>query len=115
MKTNPFKHRPLLKGEIWDARVSAITEYGAFVKMGSVENHLGLIHISSLAEDIIQPPVSEFIENVVGPVGSRVRVKVQHVEFKGSRRVQVRLIEVLARESIDEVRGRALERHTIEE
>lgn len=110
MMKQPFAATPLFEGDVWEGRVSKIEPYGAFVKLGVVENHVGLVHISTLAEEKVENDLANYVESVVGPVGTLVRVQVLRLEFKGVRRVSLRLVEVVSQETIEEVQARALER-----
>ena len=96
-----FPSRELVQGDEWDGLVAKITEYGAFVRMGH-EQHYGLLHISSLSDERIED-VSTFIEDAVGPVGSRVRVKVKRLQVKGVRKVSLELLDVVSRQHMEDV------------
>ena len=81
----------LVPGSERDGLVSKITDYGCFVKLAN-ENRMGLVHISTLApERLEKEEVPEFIESQIGPVGSKVRVKVMSVGYRGQKRISLQL------------------------
>ena len=97
-----FRRRELESGAIWEGRVSEITHFGAFVRMGH-EQHMGLIHVSTLFTERVEPEeAAEAIEEAVGPVGAQVRVLVKSTEYRGAPRVSLTLLEVLNRQSREE-------------
>ncbi len=68
------------------------------------EQHQGLIHISTLSDERLdRGEVSGFIEREVGPVGSKVRVQVLGVDYKGRRRVSLKLIDVVSKQRMEQV------------
>ena len=97
-----FRRRELESGAIWEGRVSEITHFGAFVRMGH-EQHMGLIHVSTLFTERVEPEeAAEAIEEAVGPVGALVRVLVKSTQYRGAPRVSLTLLEVLNRQSREE-------------
>ena len=101
-----FAQRELEEGAEWQGLISRITEYGAFVTLGH-EQHQGLLHISSLTPERIDPEdVPRYVEKSVGPVGSRVKVLVKSLQFKPKgrgKRVSLELIEALPKQDLDEL------------
>mmetsp|Transcript_26127 Transcript_26127/g.43181 ORF Transcript_26127/g.43181 Transcript_26127/m.43181 type:complete len:173 (+) Transcript_26127:51-569(+) len=98
-----FTTRELEVGAVWEGRVSQITDYGCFVRLG-VQQHVGLIHVSQVASERIEKDqVPSFMEERVGPVGSKVRVEVLGLSFKGTKRVRLSLLEVLSTENVEEL------------
>ena len=86
-----------------DGLVSKITDYGCFVKLAN-ENRMGLVHISTLApERLEKEEVPEFIESQIGPVGSKVRVKVTSVGYRGQKRVSLQLLDVISKQHIEDI------------
>jgi len=101
----------LWEGAEWDGRVAEITNFGCFVQLTKqgVVRHRGLVHISTLVSDRMeQDLVKEYIESKVGPIGSKVRVRVDSLEFKGQRRVALKLLDVLDKQSAEEIAARAV-------
>ena len=97
-----FRTRELELGAVWEGRVSEITHFGAFVRMGH-EQHMGLIHVSSLlTERVEQHLATEAVEEAVGPVGAQVRVLVKSLQYKGTPRVSLTLLDVINRQSREE-------------
>merc|ERR1711924_362592 len=95
--------RPLMEGAEWEGLVSKITDYGFFVRMGD-EQHMGLVHVSSLCEERLDTEdVPDFIEETVGPVGSKVRVQVLSLQFKGKKRVSLQLLDVISRDQMEDI------------
>ena len=48
-----FQREELEEGAEWEGTVSKIVDYGCFVRLGT-EQHMGLIHISSLSKERIE-------------------------------------------------------------
>ena len=93
----------LVPGSERDGLVSKITDYGCFVKLAN-ENRMGLVHISTLApERLEKEEVPEFIESQIGPVGSKVRVKVMSVGYRGQKRVSLQLLDVISKQHIEDI------------
>lgn len=64
----------------------------------------GLIHISSLTVEKMEPAeVSAFVEEQVGPVGSRVRVLVKSLSYKKAKRISLELIETMPKQDLDDL------------
>lgn len=98
-----FDQRDLVVGEEWEGLISKITEYGCFVKMGH-EGHMGLVHIRTLAQERLEREIiPEWIEETVGPVGSKVMVEVQSLKFKGEKRISLRLLDVIKKQHMDDL------------
>ena len=99
-----YQPRELRTGEEWEGLVSKITDYGAFVKLGH-EQHMGLLHVSSLSpeERLDRAEVAAWIEEVLGPIGSKVRVLVDSLEYRGTKRVSLRLLEVVSKQRMDDL------------
>ena len=53
---------------------------------------------SGLAQD-----VPDFIEETVGPVGSKVQVEVLRLTFKGQKKTSLRLLDVMTRQRMEDV------------
>lgn len=47
--------------------------------------------------------VAQWIEDEVGPVGSKVKVMIQQVERAGQKRVSLKLLDVIRRERMEDV------------
>lgn len=95
--------RELTEGSEWEGMVSKITDYGCFVRMGH-EQHMGLLHVSSLASERMEKEaVRDFVEQTVGPVGSKVRVMVLSMSFKGNKRVSLQLLDVISRQQMEDI------------
>ncbi len=62
-------------GEIYDAKVTRVEKYGAFVEL--FEGTEGLLHVSKIAHERIENPAS------VLKLGDIVRVKVTEIDEKG--------------------------------
>ena len=78
----------LSEGSEWEGQVEEITDFGCFVRLGrlGVQRHRGLLHVSGLSEERLEPAaVPDYVEETVGPVGSKVRVLVRSLEYKGRR------------------------------
>lgn len=98
-----FEPTPLIKGEEYDGLISKITDYGFFVKIGH-EQHMGLVSIRTLSrERLPRAEIMEWIEQEVGPVGSKVVVEVLSLEFKGEKRTSLRLKDVLTRQHMEDL------------
>eukprot|EP00322_Chrysochromulina_rotalis_P025220 CAMPEP_0115840724 /NCGR_PEP_ID=MMETSP0287-20121206/6919_1 /TAXON_ID=412157 /ORGANISM="Chrysochromulina rotalis, Strain UIO044" /LENGTH=174 /DNA_ID=CAMNT_0003294345 /DNA_START=82 /DNA_END=606 /DNA_ORIENTATION=- len=99
-----FQPRRLAEGDEWDGIVSKHTDFGAFVRLGG-EQHMGLLHIRDLSDGVRmqKDEVQTFVEETVGPVGSKVRVKVAQLEFKGAKRVSLKLLSVIKKQRLDDV------------
>ena len=101
---SPYAPRPLRLGEAYDGLVSKITDYGCFVKIGGQEQTLGLVHVSTLSDDRLDADeVPDFVEECTGPPGSKVRVLVTGLEYKGQKRVSLKLIEVVTKQEMDSI------------
>ena len=95
--------RELTEGSEWEGMVSKITDFGCFVRMGH-EQHMGLVHVSSLASERMEKEdVRDFVEQTVGPVGSKVRVLVLGMSFKGNKRVSLQLLDVISRQQMEDI------------
>ena len=93
----------LVPGSERDGLVSKITDFGCFVSLSN-ENRMGLVHISTLAPDRIErDEVPEFIESQIGPVGSKVRVKVMSLGYRGQERIGLQLIDVISKQHIEDM------------
>ena len=98
-----FEPTPLIKGEEYEGLISKITDYGFFVKIGH-EQHMGLVSIRTLSrERVPRAEIMEWIEQEVGPVGSKVVVEVLSLEFKGEKRTSLRLKDVLTRQHMEDL------------
>ena len=98
-----FEPRELVVGGQWEGLISKVTDYGFFVRMGH-EQHMGLVHIRTLAsERLPREDVSGWIEETVGPVGSKVQVEVQRLKFKGEKRTSLKLLDVITRQNMENV------------
>ncbi len=98
-----YEPQELRKGDAWEGLISKVTDYGFFVRMGH-EQHIGLVHIRGLAsERLPKETVADWIEENVGPVGSKVQVEVEKLEFKGAKRTSLRLIDVISKQRMDDV------------
>jgi len=78
----------LSEGSEWEGQVEESTDFGCFVRLGrlGVQRHRGLLHVSGLSEERLEPAaVPDYVEETVGPVGSKVRVLVRSLEYKGRR------------------------------
>lgn len=78
----------LSEGSEWEGQVEEITDFGCFVRLGrlGVQRHRGLLHVSGLSEERLESAaVPDYVEETVGPVGSKVRVLVRSLEYKGRR------------------------------
>mmetsp|Transcript_31224 Transcript_31224/g.99866 ORF Transcript_31224/g.99866 Transcript_31224/m.99866 type:complete len:162 (-) Transcript_31224:63-548(-) len=107
----------LSEGSEWEGQVEEITDFGCFVRLGrlGVQRHRGLLHVSGLSEERLEPAaVPDYVEEIVGPVGSKVRVRVRSLEYKGRPRVSLQLLEVLSRQSASELSERAIMRSVAE-
>ena len=83
--------------------MSKITDYGCFISLAN-ENRMGLVHISTLAPDRLEKEeVPEFIESQIGPVGSKVRVKVMSIGYRGQKRISLQLIDVISKQHIEDM------------
>ena len=113
-----FKRRMLEVGDEWEGLLSKITEYGVFVKMGH-EQHMGLIHVSELTKERMpRDHIPRWIEENVGPVGSKVRVEVLRLEFRGVKRTSLRMIEVITQQNMEDLvfaPGPRRARHMVDE
>ena len=85
------------------SQIYKITDYGAFVKVGH-EQTIGLMHIATLAGDerVPKDTIPDWVEENVGPVGSKVRCEVLQLEFRGAKRISLRLLDVVTRQRMDE-------------
>merc|ERR1740117_2634380 len=93
----------LISGCEREGLVSKITDFGCFVSLAN-ENRMGLVHISTLAPDRIErDEVPEFIESQIGPVGSKVRVKVMSLGYRGQERIGLQLIDVISKQHIEDM------------
>ena len=93
----------LISGSERDGLVSKITDYGCFISLAN-ENRMGLVHISTLAPDRLEKEeVPEFIESQIGPVGSKVRVKVMSIGYRGQKRISLQLIDVISKQHIEDM------------
>jgi predicted RNA-binding protein with RPS1 domain len=97
-----FQMREAAEGSEWEGLIAKITDYGCFVRMGH-EQHMGLIHISSLAGDDRIDDVAEYIEERVGPVGSKVRCSVVSTSFKGTKRISLKLLDVVQKQNMEDL------------
>ena len=98
-----FSTKPLKVGEQWEGLVSKITDYGFFAKLGH-EQHMGMVHISTLTTDRIpKMEIAGWIEENVGPVGSKVRVEVLTLEHKGVKRTSLRLLDVIQKQHMEDL------------
>uniref|UniRef100_A0A6V2T5A0 S1 motif domain-containing protein n=1 Tax=Emiliania huxleyi TaxID=2903 RepID=A0A6V2T5A0_EMIHU len=107
----------LSEGSEWEGQVEEITDFGCFVRLGrlGVQRHRGLLHVSGLSEERLESAaVPDYVEETVGPVGSKVRVLVRSLEYKGRPRVSLQLLEVLSRQSASELSERAIMRSVAE-
>ena len=87
-----------------DGLVSKITDYGCFVKIGGAEQSLGLVHVSTLSDERIDADeVMDFVEECTGPPGSKVRVIVTSLEYKGQPRVSLKLVEVITKQELQDI------------
>jgi len=103
-----FREEVMEEGAEWQGTVSKIVDYGCFVRLGTEQN-MGLIHISSLTKERIErEQIPEFVEANVGPVGSKVKVELTSLKFKGTKRVSLKLLEVLSRDKLEDL---AIERN----
>ncbi|EOD17574.1 hypothetical protein EMIHUDRAFT_243966 [Emiliania huxleyi CCMP1516] len=103
----------LSEGSEWEGQVEEITDFGCFVRLGrlGVQRHRGLLHVSGLSEERLESAaVPDYVEETVGPVGSKVRVLVRSLE----PRVSLQLLEVLSRQSASELSERAIMRSVAE-
>lgn len=65
---------------------------------------MGLLHIRHLAnERIPKDEVEDFVEDAVGPVGSKVTVEVLQLQYKGAKSVSLKLLEVVKRQRMEDV------------
>ena len=98
-----FAARKLEIGDVWEGLISKVTDYGFFVKMGH-EQHIGLVHISDLVQERLpREDVEPWIEENVGPVGSKVQVEVLKLEFKKAKRTSLRLLDVVQRQHMEDL------------
>ena len=98
-----FRQRPLEVGAEWDGLVTKITDFGAFVRLGH-EQHMGLLHISDLSQERLEREnVPEYVEESVGPVGSKVRVSVSSLEYRGRPRVSLKLLSVIQKQQMEDL------------
>ena len=101
---SPYAPQPLVLGEAYDGLVSKITDYGCFVKIGGAEQSLGLVHVSTLSDERIDADeVMDFVEECTGPPGSKVRVIVTSLEYKGQPRVSLKLVEVITKQELQDI------------
>mmetsp|Transcript_54209 Transcript_54209/g.118218 ORF Transcript_54209/g.118218 Transcript_54209/m.118218 type:complete len:167 (-) Transcript_54209:189-689(-) len=90
-------------GAVWSGKIVKIVNFGCFVSLG-MEEHMGLIHISSLTKERLErEDVEAYIEDNVGPIGSKVSVEVLSLEFKGNKRTSLKLLEVLSQDSVEDI------------
>ena len=93
----------LSSGAERDGLVSKITDFGCFIKLAN-ENRMGLVHVSTLAPDRLEKEeVPEFLESQVGPVGSKVRVRVMSVAFRGQKRISLQLLDVISKQHVEDM------------
>jgi predicted RNA-binding protein with RPS1 domain len=98
-----FEQKPLKKGDEWEGLISKITDYGFFAKVGH-EQHMGLVHIATLTTDRLpRMEVADWIEENVGPIGSKVRVVVESLQFKGQKRTSFRLMDVISQQTMEQL------------
>ena len=98
-----FEKRDVIVGEQWEGLISKITDYGFFVRMGH-EQHVGLCHIKGLARDRLpRDEIPDWIEENVGPVGSKVQVEVERINFKGEKRTSLKLLDVIERQRMEDL------------
>ena len=98
-----FEKRELEVGSRWEGLISKITDYGFFVKMGH-EQHMGLVHIRTLSEERLpRETIEDWVEESVGPIGSKVQVEVLRLEFKGTKRTSLRLLDVIQRQHMEDL------------
>ena len=65
---------------------------------------MGLVHIGSLAmERMPREDVPTWIEENVGPVGSKVQVEVTQLTFKGAKRTSLRLLDVIEQQKMEDL------------
>ena len=101
---SPYAPQPLVLGEAYDGLVSKITDYGCFVKIGGAEQSLGLVHVGTLSDERIDADeVMDFVEECTGPPGSKVRVIVTSLEYKGQPRVSLKLVEVITKQELQDI------------
>ena len=95
--------RDLKVGQEWEGLISKITDYGFFCKLGH-EGHLGLVHIRTLTpERLPRDEVADWIEEVVGPIGSKVRVSVLSLQHRGQKRTALNLLDVMTRQHMEDL------------
>lgn len=66
---------PMQAGEIFEGKVTGITNFGAFIELPDGET--GLVHISEIAEEYVRD-INDFLK-----VNDKVKVKVISVDPKG--------------------------------
>lgn len=98
-----FEQRPLQIGEYREGLISKITDYGFFVRITEAAQ-LGLVHVSDLSpERLPREEIEGWIEENVGPVGSKVQVEVQSLKFKKVKRVSLHLLDVIQRQHMEDL------------
>ena len=98
-----FAREELASGDVWTGLVFKLTDYGAFVKLGH-EQHIGLVHVKTLSEERLpRESVVGFLEEVVGPVGSKVSCEVLSLEHRGQKQVSLKLLEVVKQQHMEDL------------
>jgi len=98
-----FQPRPVAVGEQWEGLIASMTDYGFFVRMGH-EQHMGLVHIRTLStERLPREDVRDWLVDNVGPIGSKVQVEVLSTEFRGTKRIALRLLDVVSRQNMEDL------------
>ena len=94
---------PLATGDRVEGLISKITDYGFFVRIGHQQD-MGLVHIRTLSRDRLdRDMIEDWIEQEVGPVGSKVEVEVLSLQHKGVKRTSLRLLDVITQQHMDDL------------
>ena len=98
-----FEQRQLEVGEMSEGIIAKITDYGFFVRMGH-QQHMGLVHIKQLVNERLErETIPDYIQEEVGPEGSKVLVEVQSLEYRGRKQTSLRLLDVISRQRMEDL------------
>ena len=98
-----YERRDVALHDEWEGLITKITDYGFFAKLGH-EGHLGLVHVKTLTpERLPRDEVEDWIEEQVGPVGSKVRVEVISLEYRGKKQIALNLLDVITQQHMEDL------------
>ena len=98
-----FTREELSLGDIRTGLIFKLTDYGAFVKLGH-EQHIGLIHVKTVSsERLPREQVAEYLEDAIGPIGSKVSCEIISLQYRGRKQVSLRLLEVVKQQRMEDL------------